>query len=48
MDRNYLVIPYTLSNYDIKIDTHIYVDCGYTGLSFMNKAFIYEYNFPYY
>jgi hypothetical protein len=46
MDGNHLVIPYTLSDYDIKIDTHALVDCGCTGLSFMNEAFARQYNFP--
>jgi hypothetical protein len=48
MHGNYLVIPYTLSDYDIKINTHALVDCRYTGLSFMNEAFTYQYNFPHY
>jgi hypothetical protein len=48
MDRNHLVIPYTLTNYDIKIDTYILVDCRCTGLSFMNEALAYQHNFPHY
>jgi hypothetical protein len=48
MDGNYLVIPFTLSDYDIKIDTHALVDCGCTGLSFMNEAFACQYNIPCY
>jgi hypothetical protein len=48
MDGNHLVILCTLSNHDIKIDTHALVDCGCTGLSFMNEAFIRQHNFPHY
>jgi hypothetical protein len=48
MDRNYLVIPCTLSDCDIKIDTCTLVDCGCTILSFINEAFACQYNFPYY
>jgi hypothetical protein len=48
IDGNHLVIPYTLSNCDIKIDTYILVDCRYTRLSFMNEAFARQYNFPCY
>jgi hypothetical protein len=46
IDGHHLVIPYTLSDHDIKIDTHALVDCGCTGLSFMNEAFTCQYNFP--
>jgi hypothetical protein len=48
IDRNYLVIPCTLPDHNIKIDTHGLVDCAYTGLSFINEAFIHQYNFPHY
>jgi hypothetical protein len=48
MDRNHLVIPCTLTDCDIKIDTHALVDCGYTGLSFMNKALACQHNFRHY
>jgi hypothetical protein len=48
MDGHYLVVLYTLSNHDIKIDTHTLVDCGCTGLSFMNEAFTCQHNFPCY
>jgi hypothetical protein len=48
MDGNHLVIPCTLSNHDIKIDTHGLVDCECTGLSFMNEAFTHQYYFPRY
>jgi hypothetical protein len=37
-----------LSDRDIKIDTHALVDCGCSGLSFMNEAFTCQYNFPRY
>jgi hypothetical protein len=47
-DGNHLVIPCTLSDYDIKIDTHVVVDCGCTGLSCMNEAFVCQHNFPRY
>jgi hypothetical protein len=48
MDGNHLVVPCTLSDRDIKIDTHALVDCGCTGLSFMNEAFARQHNFPHY
>jgi hypothetical protein len=48
MDGNHLVIPCTLSDHDIKIDTHVLVDCGCTGLAFMNEAFARQHNFPHY
>jgi hypothetical protein len=48
MDGNHLVILYTLTDHDIKINTHALVDCRYTGLSFMNEALAYQYNFPHY
>jgi hypothetical protein len=48
MDGNDPVIPCTLSNRDIKIDTHALVDCGCTRLSFMNEAFACQHNFPHY
>jgi hypothetical protein len=48
MDGNHLVIPYTLTDRDIKIDTHALVDCRCTGLSFMNEALACQHNFPRY
>jgi hypothetical protein len=48
MDRNHLVILYTLSNHDIKIDTYSLVDCRCTRLFFMNEAFLCQNNFPHY
>jgi hypothetical protein len=48
MVGKYLVIVCTLSNHNIKINTHILVDCRCTRLSFMNEAFTCQYNFPYY
>jgi hypothetical protein len=48
IDRNHLVMPCTLSDHDIKTDTHALINCGYTGLSFMNEAFTCQYNFPHY
>jgi hypothetical protein len=48
MDGNHLVILCTLSDHDIKIDTHALVDCSCTGLSFMNEAFACQHNFPRY
>jgi hypothetical protein len=48
MDGNHLVVPCTLSDHDIKINTHVLVDCGCTGLSFMNQAFASQHNFPRY
>jgi hypothetical protein len=48
MDGNYLVILCSLSNHDIEIDTHTLIDCRYTALSFRNKAFAHQYNFPCY
>jgi hypothetical protein len=48
MDGNHLVVPCTLSDHDIKTETHAVVDCGCTGLSFMNVAFARQHNFPHY
>jgi hypothetical protein len=48
MDGNHLVVPCTLSDHDIKIDTYVLVDCGCTGLSFMNEAFACQQNFSHY
>jgi hypothetical protein len=48
IDRNYLVIPYTLSDYHIEINTCVLVDCGCTGLSVMSDTFRCQYNFPHY
>jgi hypothetical protein len=48
MDGNHLIVPCTLSDRDIKIDTHALVDCGCTGLSLMNEAFARQHNFPRY
>jgi hypothetical protein len=48
MDGNHLVILYTLSAHDIDIDTHILVDCGCTGLPFINDGFVHQYNVPHY
>jgi hypothetical protein len=44
VDGNHVVIPCTLSDRDIKIDTHALVDCGCTEPSFMNKEFAREHN----
>jgi hypothetical protein len=46
MDGNHLVILYTLTDYDTKFDTYALVDCGCTGLSFMNEALACQHNFP--
>jgi hypothetical protein len=48
MDGNHLVIPCTLSDHEIEINTYALVDCGCTRLSFMNEAFECQYNFPHY
>jgi hypothetical protein len=48
MDGNHLVIPCTLSNHDMKLDTHALVDCRCTGLAFMNEAFVLQLNFHHY
>jgi hypothetical protein len=48
MDGNHLVIPCTLSDHDIKTDTHALGDCGCTGLFFVNEAFTRQHNFPRY
>jgi hypothetical protein len=45
---NHLIVPYTLSNYDLRIDTHALIDCRYTGYSFMNDKFACQHNFPHY
>jgi hypothetical protein len=38
LDRTYLVILSMLLDYNIKIDSHVLVNCGYNGFSFMNEA----------
>jgi hypothetical protein len=48
IDGNHLIIPCTLSDHDIKMDTHALVDCRCTGLSFMNEAFARQHHFPHY
>jgi hypothetical protein len=48
LDGNYLIVLYTLSNHDLRIDTHTLIDSGYTGFSFMNDEFIRQHNFPHY
>jgi hypothetical protein len=48
LDGNHLIIPCILSNHNLKIDTHALIDCGYTGLSFMNNEFPHQHNFPHY
>jgi hypothetical protein len=37
-----------LSDYDLRIDTHALIDCGCTGLSFINDEFTHQHNFPHY
>jgi hypothetical protein len=48
IDGNYLVVLYTLSYHNIKIDSHALVDCGCTGFTFMNEAFTCQHNHPRY
>jgi hypothetical protein len=44
LDGNHLIVLCTLSNYDLRIDTHALIDCGCTGYSFMNDEFTCQYN----
>jgi hypothetical protein len=37
-----------LSDHDLRIDTEAPIDCGYTGLSFMNDKFACQYNLLHY
>jgi hypothetical protein len=46
MHGNHLVIPYILTDYNTKINTHALVDCRCTRLSFMNEALVCQHNFP--
>jgi hypothetical protein len=46
LDGNHLIVPCTLSDHDLRIDTHALIDCGYTGYSFMNDEFARQHNFP--
>jgi hypothetical protein len=46
LDGNHLIVPCTLSNHDLRIDTHALIDCGCTGYSFMNDKFTRPHNFP--
>jgi hypothetical protein len=48
LDGNHLIILCTLSDHDIKIDTHALVNCCCTGFSFMNDEFTHRHNFPHY
>jgi hypothetical protein len=48
LDRKYLIIPCPLSDHDLRIDTYTLINCGCTGLSFMNNELTYLYNFPHY
>jgi hypothetical protein len=48
LDRNYLIVLYILSNYDLRIDIHTLIDYGCTGYSFMNDEFTRQHNFPCY
>jgi hypothetical protein len=48
LDGNHLIVPCTLSDHDLRIDTHSLINCGCTGYSFMNDEFARQYNFPHY
>jgi hypothetical protein len=48
LDGNHLIVLCTLSDHDLRIDTHALVDCGCTGYSFMNDKFARQHNFPHY
>jgi hypothetical protein len=48
LDGNHLIIPYTLSDHNLRIDTHTLIDYECTRLSFMNDEFAHQHNFPRY
>jgi hypothetical protein len=48
LDANHLVILCTLSAHDIRIDTHALVDCGCTGIAYINEEFARQDNVPRY
>jgi hypothetical protein len=48
LDGNHLIIPYILSDYNLRINAHTLIDCGYTRLSFINNEFTHQYNFAHY
>jgi hypothetical protein len=48
LDGNHLIVPYILSDHDLRIDTHALIDCVCTGYCFMNDEFACQHNFPYY
>jgi hypothetical protein len=48
LDGNHLIVLYTLSDYDLRIDTQAFIDCGCTELSFMNNEFAHQHDFPHY
>jgi hypothetical protein len=48
LDGNHLIVPCTLSDHDLRIDTHALIDCRCTGYSFMNDEFARQHNFPRY
>jgi hypothetical protein len=48
LDGNHLIVPYTLSDHDLRIDTYALINYGYTGYCFMNDEFTCQYNFPQY
>jgi hypothetical protein len=48
LDGNHLIVPCTLSDHNLRIDTHALIDCGCTGYSFMNDEFACQHNFPHY
>jgi hypothetical protein len=46
--RKHIVIPYTLCDNNIQIDTHVLLHYGCTGISLINEDFSNQYNFPCY
>jgi hypothetical protein len=48
LDGNHLIVPCTLSDHDLRIDTHALIDCGCTGYAFMNDEFARQHNFARY
>ena len=46
LDGKHIVISYSLSFSDIRVQTHALIDCGATGYSIVDKEFARRYQLP--
>ena len=46
LDGEHIVISYSLSFGDIRVQTHALIDCGATGYAFADKEFACQYQIP--